>query len=178
MNRVIKLMYTLTAVLLGFSFGTVHAEGVTIAEVGSIDLGDLASKAASNNKQLMVVYYENDCLICDQLNNTQTASKAASQLSSDYAVYKTNIHSAFKITCPNGEQFADQEFMAIKGITKLPAVVLTDDFGNVTFVENAVTSEDRLIAVSHQYKKRNMAKLINHAHLMNTKPKYTNHNTR
>ena len=112
---------------------TSYAGDELVRELGSVDLGVLAQEAAADQKQLMLVYYDNDCKACDELNQLYNAAGAkGSQLERDFVIHKTNVSTGFNITCPNGQEFADNEFMAMKGITKLPALVITDSEGNVT----------------------------------------------
>jgi len=157
MKTFMKYMVVMVVSLSGLTGNNVLAEKMNIPEIDSLDLGALAQDAAKEKKQLMVVYYKGKCEPCDQLSLNGTAGdQNGSQIAPDFVMYKTNVSAGFNVVCPNGEQFANEEFMSIKGIAKLPAVVITDSFGNVMYVENNVTSKGQLLAVSDKYKKRNM----------------------
>ena len=156
MKTLVKLLFVVAGVLYGMG-NMVLADKGNIPEIDSFDLGSLAQDAAKEKKQLMVVYYKDTCAPCEQLSQQGShVDVSVSQTAPDFVMYKTNVSSGFNVVCPNGEQFADKEFMAIKGITALPAVVITDSFGNVMYVENSVTSKDQLLAVGKKYKKRNV----------------------
>lgn len=159
MKNLLKMMVLMSGLLpvLGINFAM--AANNNIPELDNLDLGELAQQAASDNKQLMVVYYNGTCLPCEQLGQAMnTLDKDGVQLTSDFVLYKTNVSAGFQVVCPNGEQFAEAEFMAVKGITGLPAVVITDGFGNVMHVENNVTNKGQLVAASERYKKQNIVK--------------------
>ncbi len=152
-----KLIYAVVSILVGFSINASYADNEFIQEVGSIDLGPLAQQVAENKKQLMIIYYRGNCKACDELNQMHPGTMSSLPLARDFAIYKTDVSTEFTVTCPNGEEFRDGEFMAVKGIDGLPALVITDSEGNVAFVENNVTNKNKLIAVSEQFKKRYMA---------------------
>ncbi len=157
MRQTQKLAYILGGVLLGLSVATSHAGSDLVPELSGIDLGALAQEATGKSKQLMIVYYRGGCDICDELNRTQvSADTRLSRLRQHFVIYATDVGSGFQVACPNGMEFPDHEFMAIKGITELPALVVTDRDGNVRFVENGVTSTGKLLAVSDKLRRRNV----------------------
>ena len=147
------------SVILGISFNnTCFAENNSVREINSIEMDVLAHQAAKGNKQLMIVYYKNKCKVCDYLTNDENLdSESVSGLKQNFAVYKSDVSAGFNVTCPNGEEFNENEFMAIKGISKLPAIVITDSYGNVTVVENNIASGKQLIALGEKLQNRSVA---------------------
>lgn len=138
--------------ILGITMNTSYAGNGVISEVDIADLAALAEDAAGKNKQLMIVYYQDECAVCNDIN-------LATDLDNNYMLYKTNISAGFNVVCPNGEEFANNEFMHIKGISKLPAVIFTDRLGNVAFVENAVNAKSSLVSAAEKYRSHAVAAL-------------------
>lgn len=136
--------------------GSAQAADDMFTEVGSADLNELTlMHDDSNSKPLMIVYYEDDCAVCNDLALSKTAAGDTWQQS--FALYKTDVAEEFSIVCPNGTELSDNNFMMIKGIEKLPAVVITDEDGNVIHVENGVDQKDRLAAIGRQMQTHQVA---------------------
>lgn len=129
-----------------------QAEPKGIEEISSTDLGMLAQQNSRNNKQTMLIYYEDNCAWCDQFASTEGAPQEQG-----YRLYKTNVNSGFNVTCPNGEYLSDREFMHIKGITQLPAAVITDNKGNVIHVQNGLRNTHDLVVLMQQHRQRQLA---------------------
>ena len=153
MKTLTYLFCAMVGVLLSLSSTISYANDRSILKVDSADFSDLAEKAADEKKQLMIIYYKDQCKACDDLDKMQlTESDSSNKLYSGYSIYKTNVSSGFDIVCPSGDVYSDSEFMSIKGITELPALVMTDSEGNVTYVENNITSKKNIITVSELFK--------------------------
>lgn len=149
---------TLGSLMLGsVSFSSLASEAF-VQEISHADMAGLAQDASKDNKHVMILYYENNCAACDDLNQLHnTGSVTAKRLQQDFALYKTNVNGGFNVTCPNGEYLNDRHYMSIKGIEKLPALVITDRAGNVVFVENDVSNKDQLLALGDKYRQRHLA---------------------
>ena len=147
----IKLLCTTICVMAS---SLAYADESLIQEVNNADLGYLAEKATDNKKQLMMIYYKGQCKACDEVDKIHLSENTSNnKLHKEYSIYKTNISAGFDVVCPNGDMYSDQEFMSIKGISELPALVITDDEGNVTYVENNISDKHKLIAASKLFKK-------------------------
>ena len=147
------------SVIIGLSFNSMsYAESNTIREINNIEMDVLAHQAAKENKQLMIVYYKDKCTVCDELtNNGSIGNESVSGLNQKFAMHKSDVSAGFNVTCPNDEEFNENEFMAIKGISKLPAIVITDSYGNVTVVKNNIASSQQLIALGEELHNRKVA---------------------
>ncbi|WP_126456204.1 hypothetical protein [Sulfuriflexus mobilis] len=147
-----KLHYAAMVLILGFSVNASYAGNSVIPEVDIADLAVLAGDAAEKNKQLMIVYYQDECAVCNDIN-------LGTDLDDSYMLYKTDVSAGFNVICPNGEEFANNEFMFIKGISKLPAVIFTDRLGNVAIVENAVNDKASLVSAAEKNRSHAIAAL-------------------
>ena len=156
MKRYLQSIVAIFGLCLAFSAHTVEP---TITEVESADLNQLAEEAAAENKQLMIIYYRDHCKACEQLVSAQGDDDTMlNKTSQNYKIYKTNAANGFDVVCPNGEQLSNNEFMSVKGITSLPAVVITDKFGSVQVVENNVKDAQQLLAISDLFKTQRAVK--------------------
>ena len=122
-----------------------------IAEISEVDFNELATDAFRDKKRLMVIFHNGNCKACDDLVD----SNKVEILNKDYQLYKMNVTTGFEITCPDGESLNENEFLENKGIISLPAVVITDEQGNVKVVENAITNSQKIMEVGRKYKLRN-----------------------
>jgi len=157
MNTVFKYALISSALILNCAFviaDTTDAD--KIPEINNIDLERLATNAANQDKRLMVIYYNKQCDVCDALirNNTLNSVKQ------HYQLYAVDAETGFDVVCPNGDDLSDNDFFEEKGITALPAVVITDQYGNVDFVENAISSSQHLIEVGDRYKFSQTSKVV------------------
>jgi len=153
MKKYIVVTLTFFNLFFVLSMSVVQADEMNIPEVDSADFEALAQDAAAENKQLMIVYYQNKCDTCDQLITLQENEKIKlSDITEQYKLYKTNVAESFDVVCPSGEMLSNNEFLLMKGITSFPAVVITDKFGSVDVVENNVSTRQQLLALSEQFK--------------------------
>jgi len=159
MKTVISSILSVFTLFMALSLSLVEAEEVTIAEVSHADFEVLAQNAAKENKQLMIVYYRNQCKACEQLVKQQGNEKlSADEINQHYKIYKTNTATEFDVVCPNGEIYAEEEFLTVKGIRSFPAVVITDKLGNVEMVENSVTTSDQILQLANLFKAQEIVK--------------------
>lgn len=140
------------------SISFAQAENSRIPKVNEADFQVLAQDAKKENKQLMILYYRRQCIVCEQFAAMQeNGDPAAKKLTNGYKIYKTDVAAGFDVTCPSGETFSEDEFMAMKGITTLPAVVITDAEGNVEVVANEIINDRQLMAIGERSMIQNVA---------------------
>jgi len=102
----------------------------------------------------MVLYYAKKCDVCDELVNNADFKN----LQEEYQIYRMNVTAGFDIVCPDGETLSERDFLMTKGISALPAVVITDEHGNVTKVENDVSDSKRVLEIGKQYQAKRVEK--------------------
>jgi len=160
------ILTTVIGLLLVVAVPLAQAGEIQIPEVENADFEKLAQDAVVENKQLMIVYYRNQCDTCEQLMSMQGSSNiAVNKINQQYKIYKTNVINSFDVVCPSGEIYSEDEFLAIKGITAFPAVVITDESGNVEVVENSIKTGHQLLAIEDLFKTRDITKYTTADHL-------------
>lgn len=155
MKTLVKSIFTFSGILLTLSATILTAGNISIKKIDNADLDSLAKSAAASNKNVMIIYYKGTCKACSQLSKNINKSKTL--LSQKFVVYKTDVSSGFNVVCPNNDVYTDNEYMDIKGITKLPALVITDTDGNVSFVKNNIIDMKGLVAAVQQFSKNKLA---------------------
>ena len=153
MKPSVKTLFALTWLLpIIFAAATTQAMDPAITALGNADLSRLAQAAAREHKQVMILYYEKDCALCNDLELLTLARGESVRLLQDrYALFKTRIDTDFEVVCPNGDALSESAFLQVKGVRKLPALLFTDRDGNVTAVENDVDSVKELLAIADRY---------------------------
>jgi thioredoxin-related protein len=99
-----------------------------------LDLGEQAGSASAEGKSLMMVMVEDNCAACDEvLSLLEGDSRAATYIAENFRVVTSRVDETFGVVCPNGMQLSRTEFSEMKGISSLPALVFTDELGNVVY---------------------------------------------
>jgi thioredoxin-related protein len=118
------------------------------AQADEIDLSLEASAADAQGRSLMLVLVEADCDTCDRaLALLRGDAETASFIAENFHVVTSSVNDSFSVVCPEGTQLGNVAFREMKGVDRLPALVFTDEQGNVVYRHDEAITAESLQAV-------------------------------
>lgn len=138
----------LLAGLIAGPTGPANADDL-FAPVDYIDFADRSGLASDTGRHLLVLYVGDDCAACERLIGEVAASpQLQGYLAKHFDTARINLSGTYSVSCPQGIDLDQEEFAEMKGIDKLPTLVVHDGNGNLSVRLEDVASTAQLALFS------------------------------
>jgi len=129
-----------------------NANNKSIPTITDIDLQYASQKARQKNKNLMIVYQNDNCSSCKQWLANLIDKQQTDKILQHFEIKSVSLQKGIDVICPSGIELDNEEFFEAKGIEGDLSIVFHNDIGEVIFTYNEQPNNAELKKLLHYIK--------------------------